>query len=474
MSRSRFGLGFTTLEAETSGRPLPIRGALPAWLTGALVRTGPARFEVGGRSFNHWFDGLAMLHRFDFAGGRVSYANRYLHSHAHDDALASGAISYREFATDPCRTLFARALAVFFPAPFTDNGSVNIAQWHGQTVALTETRLPVCFDPVTLATLGVREYGSHLPGPISTAHPHYDRDRGLHYTYLLEFGPRSRYHLVSLDERTGREAIVATIPVDRPAYMHSFGMTERYLVVTEFPLVVNPLRLLFGGQPFIRNYRWRPERGLRMHVVEKDSGRVVRTARADACFAFHHVNAFEEADDIILDMVCRPDSTVIDQLFLDRLRADIPVDPTGRLVRFRIDAAAGVSQAALAEVSLELPRYDSRRLAGRRHRFVYGVGQHVPGNFLDCLVKVDCDEPHTRAWNEQGCYPGEPIFVAAPDAAAEDEGVVLSVVLDTRRGISFLLVLDAATFIERGRAEAPHHIPFGFHGDYLPASGRTP
>ncbi|MFL5590598.1 MAG: carotenoid oxygenase family protein [Ktedonobacteraceae bacterium] len=63
--------------------------------------------------------------------------------------------------------------------------------------------------------------------------------------------------------------------------------------------------------------------------------------------------------------------------------------------------------------------------------------------------------------------PGEPVFVAAPDAISEDEGIVLSIVLDGRKGTSFLLVLDAASFTEIARAEVPHHIPFGFHGIYI-------
>jgi carotenoid cleavage dioxygenase-like enzyme len=58
------------------------------------------------------------------------------------------------------------------------------------------------------------------------------------------------------------------------------------------------------------------------------------------------------------------------------------------------------------------------------------------------------------------------VFVAAP-AANEDDGVILSVVLDTRQAASFLLILDASTFRELARADAPHHIPFGFHGNYL-------
>ena len=52
--------------------------------------TGPAKFEVGDKKYNHWFDGLAMLHKFAFAAGRVSYANRYLRSRAYEEAMAKG------------------------------------------------------------------------------------------------------------------------------------------------------------------------------------------------------------------------------------------------------------------------------------------------------------------------------------------------------------------------------------------------
>jgi beta,beta-carotene 9',10'-dioxygenase len=55
-------------------------------------------------------------------------------------------------------------------------------------------------------------------------------------------------------------------------------MSEWYLVLAEFPLGVNPLRLKFSGKPFIRNYQWEPDRGIQFHVVEKESGQVVRTA----------------------------------------------------------------------------------------------------------------------------------------------------------------------------------------------------
>jgi carotenoid cleavage dioxygenase-like enzyme len=57
--------------------------------------------------------------------------------------------------------------------------------------------------------------------------------------------------------------------------------------------------------------------------------------------------------------------------------------------------------------------------------------------------------------------------VARPSGVQEDDGVLLSVVLDVRARTSFLLVLDAATLGEVARASVPHHIPFGFHGNYF-------
>jgi beta,beta-carotene 9',10'-dioxygenase len=97
----------------------------------------------------------------------------------------------------------------------------------------------------------------------------------------------------------------------------------------------------------------------------------------------------------------------------------------------------------------------------------------VPGNFIDNLVKLDLGRGAASSWHEEGCYPGEPVFVPAPEAANEDDGVILSVVLDARKAASFLLILEASTFRELARAEAPHHIPFGFHGNYLAEASRS-
>jgi beta,beta-carotene 9',10'-dioxygenase len=462
-----YGAGFRSLERETP-KPLPLRveGKLPSWLQGTLLRTGPSKFEVGDRTYNHWFDGLAMLHRFAFANGAVTYASRFLESDAFRAAENTGKISYAEFATDPCRTLFGRVASWFDPR-FTDNCCVNVMDYGGRIVAFTETTLPMRFDPQTLATLGVFAYGKALSGQVSTAHAHYDAARKRHYNYVVSFGMHSVYRLIEVSDN-GEQKAVAEIPVDRPSYIHSFGMTERHLVLVEFPIVVSALELKFSGKPFIQNYRWLPERGLKFHVVEKDSGKIVTTTHADPCFAFHHVNAYEDKNGLAIDLIAYEDSSIIDQLYLARLRAGTPVTATGTLTRFHVPLnGAAVTREILAPAAIELPRINYESHAGKLYRYVWGTGVETEGDFLDSIVKIDLDARTLSRWFENGLYPGEPVFVPAPGAKAEDEGVLLSIVLDVEHGRSSLLVLDAAHLTELSRAEAPHPIPFHFHGNYF-------
>ena len=248
--------------------------------------------------------------------------------------------------------------------------------------------------------------------------------------------------------------------------MHSFGMTESYVILVEFPLVVNPLRLLLAGKPFIENYEWKPARGARFLLMSKRDGSV-KSYSSEAFFAFHHVNAFEQNGDVFVDIAAYPDKSIIDDLFLQHLRAGDPISPA-ELRRYRLPAGGSTATyERLSSESIELPRLNYKRSNTKDYCYTYGVSARRPGDFTNQLIKVDVRERTAKVWRDENCYVGEPVFVAAPDGAAEDDGIVLSVVLNASQGNSFLLVLDAASFTELARAEAPHHIPFGFHGQFF-------
>jgi carotenoid cleavage dioxygenase-like enzyme len=460
-------LGYTTLEQETTIDELSLSGELPRWLEGSLLRTGPAKFEIGTQRMRHWFDGLAMLHRFTIRDGQVSYGNRFLESRSYRAAREQGRMVYGEFATDPCRSLFKRIQTLFSPGSvLPDNANINVARLGERFIAMTETPLPVQFDPHTLRTAGVRPYKA--PGQLTTAHPHMDRASGGMLNYAAKLGARSSYRFFAVDPQASAPRQIASLPVSEPAYMHSFGLTERWLVLAEFPLVVNPLALALSGRPYIENYRWKPELGTRFTLVDRVTGRATSGFQSDACFAFHHVNAYEEGDEVVVDLCAFADAQIIEDLYLERLRAGKPV-ASAALTRFRLRPAdRSVRKERLADGDIELPRINYGRHNERPYRYVWGVGAGADG-WLESIVKIDTTDGARLSWSQPGCYAGEPVFVARPDGEREDDGALLSIVLDSSAESSFLLVLDAADLSELARARVPHHIPFSFHGQFARA-----
>ena len=159
---TEYTLGFTSQDEETNVDRLRVTGRLPEWLTGALVRVTPALLDVGDRRLDHWFDGLAMLNRFGFADGNVSFGSRFIESRAYQDAK-EGEWRHGGFATDPCRSIFKRVQAIFSP-DFTDNPNVNLARIGERYIAMTETPMPVEFDPETLETMRIEPLAARTAG----------------------------------------------------------------------------------------------------------------------------------------------------------------------------------------------------------------------------------------------------------------------------------------------------------------------
>ena len=277
---------------------------------------------------------------------------------------------------------------------------------------------------------------------------------------------RRREHPRRLVGRPGRgERRRVELDRDRGFGHRDEPLTERWLVLAEFPFVVNPLQLALSGRPYIENYRWKPERGTRFWLLDRAGGDTVGPLECAPRFGFHHVNAYQRGDDVIADICTFPDSGIVEDLYLDRLRAGKPV-ATPSVERFVLSPADRRVEIERLGQSLELPRINYGRCSERPYRYAWGAGTGDGTDWISRVVKLDVERRTSIEWHEGGCYPGEPVFVAAPEATDEDDGVLLSIVLDGRRGASFLLVLDAATLSELARAEVPHHIPFGFHGQF--------
>jgi carotenoid cleavage dioxygenase-like enzyme len=466
-------LGFASVPTEQPPTDLPVEGDLPRWLHGRLVRTVPALFEVADESYRHWFDGLAKLCAFELRGadGAVRYRSRFLRSRSYCEATRRGTVPDDNFGTSPHRGPAAAARALLRGRHPTDNANVNVVRWGDRFVALTETPVPVAFDPATLQTRGTGyPDGDRFGGALTSAHPRFDRGRGEIFDYETRLGRRCSYVIWALQPERGRRRVVTELPAERPSYLHSFGETRHHLVVAEFPLEVEPLALRFTLRALRRCLRWSPDDGMRVRVIHKRDGRVVADRRVEPCFAFHHTHAWETEEGVSFCLVAYDDARVVEELTLSRLRDASPPAATGRLRRYDVPwgrAARGDRlrpSVPLADAGLELPRV-APRAAWRPARFVYGVTSDRA--FFDGLVKVELPDGRVRRFHRSGTFFNEPVFVPRAPDGREDDGVLLTVALEPKRRRSLLLVLDAATLEERARAPIPEVVPFHFHGDFF-------
>jgi carotenoid cleavage dioxygenase-like enzyme len=456
-------LGYRSLLDEVRLPDLPVEGRVPEWLEGVLLRNGPALFEIGEQRLNHWFDGLAMLHGFAFGGGRVSYANRFLKSSAYKAWKRHGVMKYSEFGTDPCRAIYSgvTTMPVLGRIP---NANVSIERLAGEFRAHTELPVPVRFNPRSLRSF---DPDATLPnGRMGTAHPHHDPRTGERFSYEIELLPPSGVRVIG--ERRGRRRELAFVPQERPGYLHSFGMTRRWLVLFTQPWEFDLASFLSPDRgPIVTAFQWDGSKPSQVLLVDRQRGGVAARFELDPAFVFHHINSFEDGEDVVIDVCAHRDNAVIDALYLKRLRkreAKVPQGVARRLVVR--PGRTRVRVRDLAEGNIELPRIDYATVCSRPYRYAYGVGVRSSrrSGFIDRIVKLDAERGETSGWQDHGAYPGEPVFVRRPGSRREDGGVLLSVVLDGIARTSYLLVLDARDMSELGRAIVPHHIPFGFHG----------
>ncbi len=450
-------LGITSLTQELPNTKLVVKGEVPNWLDGTLVRNGPALFNVGDKYLRHWFDGLAMLHAFSFSKGEVIYRNKFLHTTPYHKMVVDKSLDFPGFGQAGAKT----------EANFIPNANINIAKFANDLVALTEVPQPVIFDLATLKTVGLFSYKDTLPKARvwECAHPHTDPVTGEVINYLVQFYPTTQYVIYKMKKGSHQRETLAEIPVQEPSYMHSFALSQNYVILVEFPLVSSPEDFAKEGS-FQSHYRWKDTKQMRILLISRKTGDIAGEYFGESSFAWHHINSFEQDDTIFIDMAAYQDA---DTFFLDGEGEDPEHKRMGRFVRYKIKPSTKAVIKEAVGPAIEMPRinYDSNN--SKPYNYVYGYDDSHILNGLKTrgLVKIDSKTKDAKHWSEQFCIADEPIFVAKPNATQEDDGVILAVVLNIKKEKSFLLILDAKQFTELARAEVPHHIPYELHGQYI-------
>ncbi|XP_042355419.1 beta,beta-carotene 9',10'-oxygenase-like isoform X1 [Plectropomus leopardus] len=501
-----------------------VQGTIPSWINGNLLRNGPGKFEFGDTHYNHWFDGMAMLHRFNINQGQVTYMSRFLQSDSYRKNSESDRIVVSEFGTlampDPCKNFFQRFLSRFEMIDSTDNASVSFVKYKGDYYVSTETNFMHRVNPENVETLGQVDWSKFIAVNGATAHPHSDPD-GTTYNMGNSYGSKGAlYNIIRVPpEKTdaketleGAKILCSIVPANKshPSYYHSFAMSENYVVFIEQPIKMDLLKIVtckLRGKALSEGIYWDPKQETVFHLVDKRTGEVSAIKyHTKAISTFHQINAFEEDGFLMVDLCCADDGAAINNYLIQNLRksgealdevyntlsrplprrfvlplhvtSDTPIDQnlntrpssTATCVKIGKDKVfcqhENLHGDDLFEYGgLEFPQINYGRCNTRPYRYFYGCGfRHLVG---DSLLKMDLKDKSLKVWYQKGFFPSEPVFVPSPDATDEDDGVILSVILTPSQDKgTFLLVLDAKTFEELARAYVPVNMAYGFHGTF--------
>ncbi|EEH50500.1 uncharacterized protein PADG_06579 [Paracoccidioides brasiliensis Pb18] len=555
--------GFNSSYEERTPVELKVIGDIPSWAAGVLYRTGTGRSEIETEKKEiykvaHWFDGLAVVHRFQIlppdavhSSVRVFYNSRSSCDGLIENIRKTGCSKSMSFGAryEPCTSYFQKVMSLFRPSPprtQADQQSMAITvsvnfpgldrtgkkktSGHAsgiQTLAnKTDSAAFQTLDPESLEPIGVASQQvlhPDLKGPLSATHAKSDPVTGDVYNFNLKLGRNPIYRIFTVSASTGKTSILATITDARAAYLHSIFLTENYVILCVWNsfYTVGGLSIIWHRNIIDAIADFDDSKPSTWYIVDRrpvdKGGRgLVATYKSDPFFCFHTINAYEEPSsdgsrdtDIVADLITYGNLNILKRFYFSNIISTSPdaakyaagVDDASRPVfkRFRLlslppsspDApnVKSSTKTARAKLEFEGEPVDSPELptlnpyyVTRRHRYVYGVTGTGKSTFLDGLVKFDIETKQAVHWSEWGQNAGEPIFVPREKKQVEgegegdgeldeDDGVLLSVVLDGLKGTSYLLVLDAKTMTEVGRAEVAGPVGFGFHGTHVPVTG---
>ena len=482
---------------EVTATDLEVTGHIPEHLDGRYLRNGPNPAAEVDPATHHWFTGDGMVHGAALRDGKACwYRNRWVRGPA------------------VCATLGE-------PVPGSRNpgaglqavgANTNVLTHAGRTLALVEGGVANYELTDELETVGPCDFDGTLAGGY-TAHPHRDPRTGELHAVSYSFA-RGRTVQYSVIDTHGHARRTVDIEVSGSPMMHDFSLTDKYVVIYDLPVTLDPVQLMSASVPrwlqlparlvtqsvigrvripspivamLNRDtrravgfpYAWNPDYPARIGVMPRDGeNKDVRWFDIEPCYVYHPLNAYSEMRDgtevLVLDVVRYP------RMF-DRDRRG-PGDTQPTLDRWTINLATGaVATECRDDRSQEFPRINETLLGGR-HRFGYTLGFN--GGYLDqgtsemitSLYKHDYSTGSSQvAPLDPDLLLGEMSFIPNPASDSgnrvppvEDDGILMGYGYHRGRDEGQLLLLDAQTLESMATVHLPQRVPMGFHGNWSP------
>ena len=449
---------------ETLFDDMPVIGKVPDDLNGLYVRNGPNPYYAPDWRY-HAFDGDGMLHAVRFANGKVSYRNRWIETGALKEEREAGRALWKGIR-EPMR-------ADRPDEPMKNTANTDVKYHAGRLIAMWyRSGMPYAVDPVTLETLGTADYGGALSRISAHSRPDEHTGELLFFDYALT-APYMEYGVIGPDRKLRHKT---EIPLPGPSLPHDMAVTEHYTILHDFPLRPDADALKAGRYKI----RFDAEQPTRFAVIPRyGQAQDIRWFEAKPTYMLHVVNAWEEADEVVMvgtpyRVHATPDGEP------DARRLELTINRRERdfmLYEWRFDLKTGQTRERVVDdvLNTEFPVINSL-YQGRKTRYSYNVmfpaGEHDGTPRFSGLVKYDLATGGYIAYSAGPAYfYNESGFAPRDDSTGEDDGYLVTLVWNPVDLRSEIQVFDCkgARLAEGpiARVLLPRRVPNGFHATFV-------
>lgn len=457
--RSMRRLATQTASGEGTWTNLKVEGKIPRDLNGSLFRTTPGESERYGVTLKHLFDGDAYFAGWRFNDGQVSLQGRFIQTRGRLREKEAGKMLYSDYGT----------LAPDSKMGGKNQPSVNVIEWRGKLLGLSEGGLPTIVNPQTFDLEGAENFGGVVPNDLTfTAHPRFDPKTGDMFAWGFEKRPPGTMHIIHINRQTGKAETLYKAPQKAFNMVHDAMLTENYFVILIMPTAYD-MQMMMSGKTMSEALKFAENQPTMLYAFPRDNqgGKAVPVEiELPPYTIFHYGNAFEKSpNEIVFETITSQNNQFIE--VLRNWRTDqIPELKPNNLRQITVDLSKRqvVSSNELAQ-NVEFPRYDFR-LTGHKARYLY-VAENLYGENAG-IVRIDLDKKTSKkVSNGKTRTIAEPVFVPKTSNINEDRGWILAQGYDAVKNENFLEIRDAQTLEFQSRIwAAGQHFPLGFHGNF--------
>lgn len=450
-----------------------IEGEIPKDLRGTLYRNGPGLLDIYGTPIAHPFDGDGMISAFTFRDGKCHFQNRFVETKEYLEEKKAEKMLYRGvFGTQKPGGL----LANIFDFKIKNIANTNVICLGDKLLALWEAAQPYALNPKNLETIGLDNLNGVLKsGDTFSAHPRFDPNSKFNNgkPSLVNFGIKvglSSVITIYEFDLSGELIKQFSHSIDGFSFIHDFVITPNYCILFQNPVSFNPFPFLFGLKGAGECVNFEENKPTKIIIIPREyASENVKVLEVDSGFIFHHANAFEEDNRIVIDSICYSALTQIEPNTSYK-EVDFSRLASGQIYRFSVNLNDNLVSKKLIETRpCEFPVVNPNNV-GRSYRYIFIGASHsqTENAPLQALLKVDLHEGKSQLYSfaPRG-FAGEPIFVPKSNAQSEDDGWVLHLIFDSACESSKLVIFDGIDISKPvATLNLKSHIPYGLHGTW--------